>query len=191
MINKGKKLERDQVSDNLNEALVKKDPDTFWKLWKKKFGSKTRKSNIIEGCTDEIEIAGKFADFFFLGGDGNVEKDRAKKKKLSDLLDSYQGDTFDLVAVNVELIDTFISSLKKGKAAGSDNISAEHLKFAHPLVRCTLVILFKIMINIGYVPDAFGEGVTIPIPKGDKNRVFDKLEDFRGITISSVISKKI
>jgi len=45
------------------------------------------------------------------------------------------------------------------------------------------------MIKLNYVPIAFGLGITIPIPKGDKNRVFKKLEDFRGITISCILSK--
>ena len=45
------------------------------------------------------------------------------------------------------------------------------------------------MFKLSYVPDAFGLGTTIPIPKGDKNRIYDKLEDFRGITISPILSK--
>ena len=45
------------------------------------------------------------------------------------------------------------------------------------------------MFKLNYVPDAFGLGTTIPILKGDKNRIYDKLEDFRGITISPILSK--
>ena len=46
------------------------------------------------------------------------------------------------------------------------------------------------MIKLNFVPDSFGIGVTIPIPKGDKNRVFNKLEDFRGITISPIYCQR-
>ena len=45
------------------------------------------------------------------------------------------------------------------------------------------------MIKFNCVPDAFGLGTTFSIPKGDKNRIYDKLEDFRGITISPILSK--
>ena len=45
------------------------------------------------------------------------------------------------------------------------------------------------MIAPGYVPDSFGRGLIIPIPKGNERRQYDKLEDYRGITISPVISK--
>jgi len=67
---------------------------------------------------------------------------------------------------------------------------AEHLQLSHPLV-CTITMLFKLVIKLNYVPNSFGLGKTIPIPKGNKNRVFifNKLEDFRGITISCILSK--
>ena len=44
------------------------------------------------------------------------------------------------------------------------------------------------MLKVGYVPNAFGVGLIVPIPKGDKSS-HDKLDDFRGITINSVIAK--
>ena len=37
--------------------------------------------------------------------------------------------TFD-----VELVDKIIIELKKNKAAGLDNLTAEHLQFSHPIV---------------------------------------------------------
>ena len=45
------------------------------------------------------------------------------------------------------------------------------------------------MLSLNYVPDAFGLGITIPIPKNNDKRNHDKLDDFRGITISPVLSK--
>jgi hypothetical protein len=44
------------------------------------------------------------------------------------------------------------------------------------------------MLSVGYVPDAFGQGILVPIPKGDK-KMYNLIEDYRGITISVVISK--
>jgi len=51
-----------------------------------------------------------------------------------------------------------------------------------------LKILFNILMKINYIPDAFGVGVTIPIPKSDVNRKAMNSDNFRGITISPVIS---
>ena len=45
------------------------------------------------------------------------------------------------------------------------------------------------MLQLGYVPDAFGVGITIPIPKNKDKRNHDKLDDYRGITISPILSK--
>ena len=45
------------------------------------------------------------------------------------------------------------------------------------------------MVYSSYVPVAFGTGITIPIPKNDCTRGAQKIESFRGITLSPVISK--
>jgi hypothetical protein len=41
----------------------------------------------------------------------------------------------------------------------------------------------------GYVPDDFGRGIPIPIPKDSNGRGSLKVEQFRGITLSPIISK--
>lgn len=45
------------------------------------------------------------------------------------------------------------------------------------------------MLTCGVVPVAFGKGITIPIPKSVNSRSSMKSEEFRGITISAIISK--
>jgi len=40
-----------------------------------------------------------------------------------------------------------------------------------------------------YVPDAFGVGLTVQIPKEDAPKNSGSTEDYRSITVSSVISK--
>ena len=45
------------------------------------------------------------------------------------------------------------------------------------------------MLRIGYVPSDFGRGLIIPIPKKSNITKFTKIKDYRGITISPVISK--
>ena len=95
-----------------------------------------------------------------------------------------------LCTLDIVVIEKNISEAKCGKAAGVDGLMAEHLKFAHPLILVIIKKLFNIMISIGFVPKAFGLGLIFPIPKGNINNCnFAKIKDFRGITISPVISK--
>ena len=90
---------------------------------------------------------------------------------------------------SVELVCKLICELKTGKAAGIGKISTEHLVHCHPLVHVYLTYLFNLMLLTGYVPSEFGTGVIFPIPKGNVNQKVASYDDFRGITVSPVISK--
>ena len=50
-------------SDTLNDALLNKDMDNFWKTWRSKF-SKGHKSSVIDGCCGDKAIADRFAQVF-------------------------------------------------------------------------------------------------------------------------------
>jgi len=67
-------------------------------------------------------------------------------------------------------------------------ITAEHLQHCHGLLPCVLAKLFNVVIHYGYVPRAFGLSYTVPIPKGSNNKSLTA-DDFRGISISPVLSK--
>ena len=41
---------------------------------------------------------------------------------------------------DAELVETVITKMKRGKAAGLDGITAEHLQYSHPLLVCVCVI---------------------------------------------------
>ena len=94
-----------------------------------------------------------------------------------------------LCTLDIAVIEKILNEAKCGKAAGMDGLMTEHLKFAHPIFLGILKKLFNIMINFGFVPEAFGLGIIFPIPKVNNNRNFAQIKDFRGITISPVISK--
>ena len=97
--------------------------------------------------------------------------------------------THDLLC-DVELIDSIISDLKLGKAAGLDELTSEHLKLCHPALALILTKLFNIMLKCSQVPDNFGNSYTVPIPKGDYIHDRElKVDDFRGISICPIISK--
>jgi len=81
--------------------------------------------------------------------------------------------------------------MKLGKAAGLDGLSIEHLRYCSISLPCILAKLFNLMLFVGCVPREFGQSFTVPILKNNLS-VYSKsitVEDFRGITISPIISK--
>ena len=182
------KLERNQISDSLHEALLCKENTRFWNIWNSKFGDSKSSCKIISGESDSQIVADNFANFFSNIYDNKEscqnEFNAVFERKFSEYLGSSSDLTFDIATV-----DSIIRNLKKGKAAGIDNISCEHLQNAHPIVFSCITMLFNLMIELKYVPSAFGVGIIVPIPKGNKSRNHNKIEDYRGITVSCIISK--
>jgi len=81
--------------------------------------------------------------------------------------------------------------MHRGKAVGLDGLSTEHLSFCHSLIRCVLAKLFNLFLRYGHVPDQFGLSYTVPLLKGSISSHSKNLttDDFRGISISPVLSK--
>ena len=91
---------------------------------------------------------------------------------------------------DAELVENVIANMNRGKAAGLDGISAEHLQYSHDILSVVLSKLFNMMILINYVPASFGQSYTVPLLK-NSNFAYSKsitVNDFRGISISPVIS---
>jgi len=84
-----------------------------------------------------------------------------------------------------------ITKMKRGKAAGLDGITAEHLQYSHPLLVCVLSKLFKGIVKLGHVPASFGQSYTVPLLKTGSSAYGKSVtvNDFRGISIRPVISK--
>jgi len=91
----------------------------------------------------------------------------------------------------VKLIDSIVYHMQRGKAARLDDLTVEHLQFSHPALFVLLAELFNLFMQCGYVSNDFSRSNTIPILKDGKNSLTRSLsmDDFRGITISPVISK--
>ena len=90
---------------------------------------------------------------------------------------------------DAQLIEHVVNNLKYGKAAGLDNLTAEHLQHCHPLLPGVLAKLFNYFIRQGYVPEQFGKSYTVPLRKVNSTANHVTVDDFRGISISSVLSK--
>ena len=140
----------------------------------------------------ESSIDAKFSEHFVNASNGiNEAHCSLLQEEYTNFRNTYIGETYLAdYSFDVELVDKIISSLKKGKAAGLDGLTAEHLQFCHPVLPLILVKLFNILMSFGYIPVCFDQSYTVPIPIDGKaiGRSLN-VDDYRGISISSVLSK--
>jgi len=188
-----KRDEREIYTNELHEALLKKQGRTFWNCWSSKFGSSGSRITCVNGIADDNAIADKFAQHFAKVCTNNSASgfDRLAHD-YSIMRSGYVGHLFnDSCLFDAELVQNMINKMKRGKAGGLDGITIEHLQFSHDLLPCILAKLFNIMLINGHVPRCFGESFTVPVLKSNSS-VYCKtltVDDFRGIAISPVISK--
>jgi hypothetical protein len=178
-------------SNDLHDALLEKNGSTFWKCWRSRF-DKSNKCEEVEGYTDSNIVADKFAEHFSkLYTSTNTRRAEALYGDYNRLRENYYGLplTNDYV-FDTELISNIIAGLKRGKAAGLDSLTAEHFLHSHPILPCILVKLFNLFMMCKQVPAGFGHSYTVPIPKiKDCRTKAMTCDDFRGIAISSIMSK--
>ena len=188
-INQG--LEVSSYSNDLHDALLAKKGKVFWKCWNSKFESHY-KCEDVDGCVDTNIIADKFASFFAGSYQAN-DVDRA-----SCLYDTYINQRVNYSGFplqsnelfDAELLGNIIDNLSCGKAAGLDSLTAEHLKNCHPIISTILAKLFNLMLLCNRVPTGFFHSYTVPLPKTNNYRSKAmSCNDFRGIAISSILSK--
>jgi len=67
-----------------------------------------------------------------------------------------------------------------------DDLSVEHLMYAHPCLVISIRILFNLMFMSGFVPEEFCTGVMVPILK-ESNSDAAICDNYRGVTISCVV----
>ena len=83
-------------------------------------------------------------------------------------------------------INKAIDQLKLNKAAGLDLILNEFIIYGKNQLLPLLLRLFNVMFLKGYFPESWSEGLILPLHK--KGSVYS-VENYRGITLLSVISK--
>ena len=151
----------------------------------------------INGSNDSETVLNSFSNHFQSTYTDSTADDVAKLHFEDCLKSALQNDVSNCISgryvpdtscITVELVDRCIRKLGTGKSCGPDKLMSEHLKYAHPIVVIQLTYLFKCIALHGYVPDRFGEGIIVPIIK-DKSGNQNDVNNYRGITLTSVISK--
>ena len=183
-----KSLEDAYISNDLQEYLLAKDTNSFWKTWQSKFKTKHKPSLCVDGYSVPRDIAMTLATNFKAACSPNNAKASDILKEQFHKRFAWYNPESQYKMITVELVDQCLRKMKRGKAPGLDCIETEHLIHAHPSLVVYLSLLFNQMLVHGRVPTSFGLGVIIPVEKGptlDKS----KSDNYRGITLSSNLSK--
>jgi len=142
-IREGKRINDQFYTNELHDALLRKDGPAFWKSWRSKF-TLNNKCLEVEGHVDAVIIAEKFVQHFSKCYSCNTEKQRdILREDYCNLRVNYTGFTVsDQLAFNTELVSKIIHELKGGKAADIDGLTSEHLLFSHPVIVVIISQLF-------------------------------------------------
>lgn len=187
------RVEQETFNNELYERLIHKDTTKFWKCWRSRFNVPIKQSLEVNGLTSSQDIADNFLLYFkSCCSELTAEGNHRLFERYVDERAHYYGTPFDdKLMFDVELVDSIIRNLDRGKAAGHDGLTAEHLQNCHPALISLLTTLYNLMIKYSYVPQVFGSSVIIPLPKSkfNVNSKIVSVDDFRGISIRCVLSK--
>ena len=134
-------------------------------------GFKNHFAKCFVNCNDYVNLKNKSLD--------NFEKYFSPEKWGDD----------DVVIFSTLDVQLALHNLKCGKAAGSDGLTAEHLKYRGAKMIEVIVWLVNRCVKHGYVPDDFGRGVICPAKR--KKHVCRDFDDFRPITLVNMLSKVV
>ena len=182
------KFESDSyVSARLQSSLSSKHGKTFWSVWRANFNNRKRNHGLI--YSTPTLACKKFADAFSkINSSAKVDHENSRNS-FDFRKSTYVGlpdpkDVFD-----VELIESAIKRLHRGTACGADGITVEHVIFAHPVLISILLRLFRLMYLSSTVPTSFCQSYVVPVPKNKDNAFVKCVDDFRAISINSVLAK--
>jgi exonuclease III len=178
-------------TNDLHDALSRKDGISFWRSWNAKFG---RKANIstVDGANDpQVILSGFYEHFRNLAVPSITPEALALACSYDNKRRDYSGDFFDTdLPIAPECVEAAVAKFSRGKACGLDHLSPEHLSFCHPIIYSILSRLFTCILVTGHVPPSFVQSYTVPIPKSSDSCLRPKsYNDFRGIAISSLLAK--
>jgi len=178
-------------TNDLHDALLEKNGKAFWQCWRSKFES-TNKCIQVNGKVDAHTVSDDFASYFRkIYSFNNQQRAEQLKHEYQSVRDVYHGMPIsDAHVIDTELVENVVATLNRGKAAGIDGLSAEHLIFSHPSLRVILAKLFQMILSYSYIPHGFRYSYIVPLPK-TRDHLSKALscDDFRGIAISPILSK--
>jgi hypothetical protein len=178
-------------TNDLHEALSRKEGSSFWRSWNAKFGRKPIVST-VNGSNDPQVILSAFYDHFSqLAVPSNDSRALALACEYDSKRSKFVGDYYDTATpILPDCVEAAVAKFSRGKACGLDGLSPEHITFCHPIIFSILSRLFTCIVATGHVPASFRRSYTVHIPKSSDSCLSPKTcNDFRGIAISSLLAK--
>jgi Reverse transcriptase (RNA-dependent DNA polymerase) len=183
------RTEMTSYTSELHEALLAKDGPNFWKSWRSKFGGTKSTAHQVDGLVSDNDIVNNFVEHFIKGSSNLTENGNNYLRNMYNLKRSNYCGSPHIYEFDVELVERTVRNMKRGKAAGLDGLTVDHLINCHPAIYSILSMIFNMLVKYGVVPDDFCKSYTVPIPKCNVSTKSMSADDFRGISVSAVISK--
>ena len=194
-IRNSKKAPRQEAWNRLHSDMLENDTNSFWKRWRSIYSkNKSHFAPVVDGHSSKEGIANAFKLAFMKNSQPNNSSKVAElDERFLSSYDAYapsHSSNCDCVNYKIDIEKTFeaICTMKDGKSADDDGLSAEHFKNGPLLLFIKLTSLFNSMLSHGFVPYQFRFGTITPIIK-DRNGNASDVNNYRGITISPLISK--
>jgi hypothetical protein len=176
LIKHKKKIFKKVKADTLVSSMS--DSSLFWAEVNKMGCGKSKNSTDASISTDEW--LKHFKDVF--QADVDCHEDNVN----SDVSGDQNDDHILNMSISEEEVQSAVNKLNNGKAAGTDEITAEMLKTGGSEVVCFLTKLFNVLFSKGMYPDEWSKAIIVPIFKKGDNKVPD---NYRGVSLLSIVSK--
>ena len=128
MLKNKRQKETQCYTNDLHDALMPKYGTRFWKCWNSQFEKVNKCCKYIDGMTDDVQIAEAFAEHFRKTCTSfNEVQNSHLKFQHADWRKDYAGDPLTVTYLfDAELLEAVCCKMKRGKAAGLDELTVEH-----------------------------------------------------------------
>ena len=199
--NKLKELSKKYEEEEIQKAVASSElnKDLFWKLLKRtKTGPKSRISavrnqgkQVVHDVDSILEVwRVHFCNLSKPRENPNFDEIHRKEvlRKIKEWNSGCEIDDFTREDFTKKEVLEAVSMSNPGKAPGHDGVMKEHLTAAGDIMLDILVLVFKWVLLLEYVPENFRKGIQIPLYKGKNVSTLDP-NNYRGITLLSVCNK--
>ena len=176
-------FEQKEVLDLINYAEC--DKNRFWRLVKRARNTKHSSTLAIRNPAGRVvhevdDVVKAWYDHFSTLCSNKPEScyDKNHYKSVTNQVRKWAGekdlDDFLSEPFSVEEVSKAIYKLNRGKAAGCDSVTAEHLQHAGYNLKALLAYVYNRVVQLEYIPKNFRMGTQIPIYKGKNTCSLDQ-----------------
>ena len=166
---------RNKIADDMK----RKQP---WKTINKVRKKKSKLPSSINGKSNEADIALAWRNHYenLMAGAGHPPINEVERK--------YRQATETAPRVTVNDIKEAMKKLSLNSAPGLDNVTGDHLRYAHPTLIMHFAMLFSMIFIHTYAPDNLTD-IKIKNLIKDQQKSLSDMSNYRPIALASLISK--